>query len=120
MSGSRAKRPASAASAIGIDVGGTKIAGGIVLFPEAIVQSKRGIPAAPRRSGRVVLRDALRLARQLLDAAAAMKLEPLGIGVAVAELVDLAGNVASASTIPWRRLPIRAEFERSAPTVVEA
>ena len=44
----------------------------------------------------------------------------MGIGISICELVDPQGNITSDYTIQWRGLPIQAEFERVAPTLVEA
>jgi glucokinase len=44
----------------------------------------------------------------------------IGIGVGVAELVDLAGNITSAHTIAWRGLPVQAALSALAPAFVES
>ncbi|MBI4600701.1 MAG: ROK family protein, partial [Planctomycetes bacterium] len=59
-------------------------------------------------------------ARDLVIEARAAAMRVLGIGVAVAELVDPEGNVTSANLIAWRGLPVRSRFEELAPCVVEA
>lgn len=106
--------------AIGLDVGGTKIAGGIVTFPAGQVLLKRVIPTRPQRGGEVVLAEAVALAQALLAEAKHMALELVGIGLGVAELVDPAGNITSAQTIPWANLPVQLTFSRLAPSVVES
>jgi glucokinase len=60
------------------------------------------------------------LARTLLIEANQKELQVLGIGVGVAELVDLTGNVTSAQTLAWRDLPVQDSFSRLAPAVVES
>jgi glucokinase len=100
--------------AIGIDVGGTKIAAGIVEAGGAL-RGRRIVPTRPERGGRAVLDDALKIARELLAEAAGAR-----IGVAVAELVSPDGRVMSQQTIAWRGLPVLEEFSRLAPSVVEA
>lgn len=102
--------------AIGIDVGGTKIAAGIVTSPGGTVRGRRLLPTRPERGGRAVLDDALGVTRALLAEAPG----PVRIGVAVAELVDADGRVTSGQTIDWRGLPVAEEFSRLAPAVVEA
>ncbi len=102
--------------AIGIDVGGTKIAAGIVTSPGGAVSGRRLLPTRPERGGRAVLDDALGVTRDLLAEAPG----PVRIGVAVAELVDPEGRVTSGQTIDWRGLPVAEEFSRLAPAVVEA
>jgi len=59
--------------AIGIDVGGTKIAAGLIAFPEGRVLAQRLAPTDAGRGGRPVLDDALRLARELAAAAASSR-----------------------------------------------
>ena len=105
--------------AIGLDVGGTKIAGGLVT-PDGKVVSRRSIPTLPGRGGGAVLDDALALAALLQEEAMAAGRSALAIGIGVCELVDLHGNVASAQTIPWRGVPVRERFARLAPAFVEA
>ena len=105
--------------AIGLDVGGTKIAGGIV-SPDGNVLSKRVVPTLPQRGGEAVLSDALALASSLREEARATGRNPVAIGIGVAELVDLHCNVTSAQTIPWRGVPVRKRFADLAPTLVEA
>lgn len=108
------------ACAIGLDVGGTKIAGSVVEFPAGAVRVRRIIPTDPFRGGEPILSDAMTLAEGLMADAAALGLEMLGVGVGVAELVDLEGNVTSAQTIAWRGVPVQASFSRLALAVVES
>lgn len=106
--------------AIGVDVGGTKIAAGLVAFPRGELLEERMIATRPERGGQPVLDDCLRLAGQLLGRAAERGVQTLGIGIGVCELVDLAGNVTSAHTLAWRELPVQARFWQLAPSVVES
>ncbi|HKS35725.1 MAG TPA: ROK family protein [Verrucomicrobiae bacterium] len=105
--------------AIGLDVGGTKIAAGLV-SPDGKVLTKRVIPTLPERGGKAVLEDALALAESLQQEATAAGRNVSAVGIGVAELVDVEGNVTSAQTIPWRGLPVQERFARLAPAVVEA
>src|SRR5882762_10482740 len=105
--------------AIGLDVGGTKIAAGLVT-PDGKVITKRVIPTLPQRGGEAVLEDVLALATSLRDEARVGGRNVVAIGVGVCELVDLQGNVMSAQTIPWRGLPVQERFSKVAPAVVEA
>lgn len=103
---------------LGLDIGGTKIAGGIVAFPAGELLSRRVVPTQPERGGQAVLEAALALAESLIAEAGDRPVA--GIGLGLAELVDLAGNVTSAHTIDWRGLPVQARFSRLAPAVVES
>lgn len=106
--------------AIGLDVGGTKIAGGVVAADSGQVLVRRIIPTGADRGGEIVLKEALTLADELIGEASALDSNVVGIGVGVAELVDLAGNITSEQTIHWCGLPIEESFSRIAPVVVES
>jgi glucokinase len=106
--------------AIGLDVGGTKIAGGVVEFPAGHVLLKRVIPTQPQSGGETVLAETVTLTQKLMAEAKQIGLAITGIGLGVAELVDPVGNITSAHIIPWRYLPIQATFARLAPTVIES
>jgi len=106
--------------AVGLDVGGTKIAGGLVARETGDVLLRRVIPTRPERGGQAVLDDCLALAGELYSAGRAKGWAVQGIGVGVAELVDLDGAVTSGQTIDWRDLPVQAAFARLAPAVVES
>jgi len=106
--------------AVGLDVGGTKIAGGVVAFPSGEVLLKDVIMTLPKRGGDAVLSDALALARRLVQEAVRRGTSARGIGVGVAELIDPHGNVTSGETISWRGVPVRERFSEIAPTIVES
>ena|SRR2546425_11792425 len=105
--------------AIGLDVGGTKIAAGLVT-PDGKIIARRVMPTLTQRGGEAVLEDALALAASLREEARAAGRNALAIGIGIGELVDLHGSVASAQTIPWRGVPVLERFARLAPAVVEA
>ena len=106
--------------AIGVDVGGTKIAAGIVTFPRGEVHCRRQIPTAPARGGDAVFTDALRLCQQLIATAKARNQSVDSIGVGVCELVDLEGNVVSENCVAWKGVPVREQLSNLAPTIIEA
>ena len=106
--------------AVGLDVGGTKTAGGLVDLDTGRLLTRRAFPTLPGRGGAAVLQDALRLAEQLLAEAQAQAWPVAGLGVSLCELVDMDGNVTSGHAVDWLNLPVRAEFSRLAPAVVEA
>ncbi|MBI4659679.1 MAG: ROK family protein [Verrucomicrobia bacterium] len=122
MSSHSSFKPASATSfcAIGVDVGGTKIAAGIVTFPGAGMVARRALPTFPKRGGEPVLADVLRLAKELIEEASELELRVGAIGVGVCELVDLTGQIASANCISWEGIPIQEQLQPLAPTFVEA
>src|SRR5262245_4426671 len=105
--------------AIGIDVGGSKIAAGVVtstgevLFPCLMA-------TVAERGGEAVLQDVETLSLDLMDKAERSGLRVAGIGLSVAELVDLRGNVTSGQTIKWSGFPVRQRLSNIAPTAIEA
>ncbi|HEX5082633.1 MAG TPA: ROK family protein [Blastocatellia bacterium] len=105
--------------AIGVDVGGTKIAAGVVtqagelLFPSLL-------PSAAERGGEAMLRDVEAISTDLINRANKAGMKVAGIGLCVAELVDLRGNVTSGHTIKWEGWPIRERLSQIAPSVIEA
>jgi glucokinase len=106
--------------AIGVDVGGTKIAAGLVTFTAGSVCARRVFATNAERGGEAVLADVQRVAEELADQARASKFEIRALGLGVCELVDLTGNVASANCIDWQDAPIRERLSSLAPTVIEA
>ncbi len=106
--------------AIGLDVGGTKIAGGIVALDSGQVWARITAPTQPERGGDGVLSTALDLAEALWQQASSQGLAIAGIGVGLCELVDPAGRVTSGHTVRWQGMPVRERFSRLAPTVVES
>jgi glucokinase len=95
--------------AVGIDVGGTKIAAGLVDIETGRLLAREELPTRPERGGRGVLSDCAALADALGDGTA-----PAGIGLC--ELVGLDGRAASADTVDWRDLDV--ESAVPAPRVV--
>ena len=106
--------------AIGLDVGGTKIAGGVVAIDTGQVLARRRIPTHAGRGGEAVLADAMALAEGLCADADGLGVDVHGIGVGVPELVDLAGAITSGHAIAWRGMPVRERFSRLGPSVIES
>jgi len=98
--------------AVGIDVGGTKLAAGVVDVGTGTVLERRERPTGAERGGAAVLADCVALAAEL-DAASA------SVGIGLCELVDLEGRPASAETVDWRGLDVAGAFGGSR-VVVEA
>ncbi len=103
---------------LGIDVGGTKIAAGLLAWPEGRVVSSRIIATQASRGGQGVLDDVLRLARELVGERRSVRLEAIGIGIC--ELVDCEGRIASANCIKWQDEPVQEKLSSIAPAVIEA
>lgn len=103
---------------IGIDVGGTKIAGSVVDIADGRVLDKRVIPTRSERGGEAVLADVLALARALRSTFDSRLPMPIGLGVC--ELVSPGGEVTSDFTLAWKGLPVRAALSEIGPAIVEA
>lgn len=106
--------------ALGVDVGGTKIAAGLVMWPSGEILCRRTIPTRAERGGEAVLQDVLALARQLKEEARHNLWRVTGAGLGVAELVDAEGRVTSGHTIRWEGLPVRELLSDVAPAVIDA
>lgn len=111
---------AKSRGAIGLDVGGTKIAAGIVLWPSGEILHRTLIPTNPARGGEAVLTDTLNLASELLNRAEQAQIQIAGIGAGVAELVDCNGNVTSSCTIAWRGVPVQQRLSAIASAKVDS
>ncbi|HWN94323.1 MAG TPA: ROK family protein [Methylomirabilota bacterium] len=111
---------AQSSHCIGIDVGGTKIAAGLVAFPEGRPVTRRMLPTQPARGGRAVLDDVLRLAQEIADGAAAQGQPVKAIGLGVCELVDRDGRITSANCIQWLDQPVCPALSAIAPATIEA
>lgn len=114
-----AVRATGGESALGVDVGGTKIAAGLVT-PEGRVLAREVIPTLPERGGAQVLADAVALASALRQQAAKLEVNVAALGVGVCELVGLQGEILSGHTVDWRGVPVQEQFAALAPSIVEA
>lgn len=91
-----------ATTAIGIDIGGTKIAGALVA-PDGRILHQRRVPT-PAQDTEAIVDTTAQLISSLLDVADG---EVVGIGMACAALVDSrAGHVWFAPNLPWRDLDL--------------
>jgi glucokinase len=91
--------------AVGIDIGGTKLAAGLVDTESGEVLRSERLATRPERGGAAVLADCVTLAEELGAGGA-----PVGVGIC--EVVDLRGRVVTAETVDWRGLDVAAAFGR--------
>ena len=91
--------------AIGIDVGGTKIAAALVEVATGAVEERFEVPTDAARDPKAVLADCVSLADELAEGHAGL---PIGMGVC--ELVNPAGRTRSAVTLEWRDIDLSAAF----------
>ena len=106
--------------AIGLDVGGTKIAAGLVALPAGKVLAKEIIPTLPERDGSLVLQDTVGIATRMKARADTLGVSVRGLGVGIAELVNAQGEITSNVLIKWRDLPARQALSVIAPTRFES
>lgn len=97
---------------VGIDVGATKVAAGLVDAVSGEVLDRRRVATA--RDGLTVLQDCVGLAEELHRPGVQR------LGVALCELVRPDGTIASSVTVDWAGLDVAAAFSRLAPAVVES
>lgn len=97
--------------AIGIDIGGTKLAAGVVALDGTVkARARRDTPASQPETIVDVVAD---LVAELSDGAG-----PLPVGVGAAGIIDLDGTVRYSPNIDWVTYPLREELvERLATTV---
>jgi glucokinase len=108
-------------AAIGVDVGGTKTALGLIDAGSLTLLDRQVIPTGRDRGGEAVLRDIRERAGALAERAARLGRRVAGLGLAVPENVDLAGQITSSAVIPgWNELPVPAALGVIAPVAVEA
>ena len=95
--------------AVGIDIGGTKIAGALVDESGRIVREAR-VPT-PETYGDDIIDAVVELVSELTEGA-----EAIGVGVAAAGFID-----ADQATIAWRNEPLKAKIEAkiSLPVILE-
>jgi glucokinase len=88
--------------AIGVDLGGTKCASGLVSLADGRVIVGRLEPTRPERGGDAVLDDVIQLAESLIEEGRALGYPPATIGIGICELVGCDGRILSDATIRWR------------------
>jgi glucokinase len=100
--------------AVGVDVGGTKLAAGLVELPEGKVVARRLVPTRAERGGEAVLADVA----ALVDELAPDEATPVGVGVC--ELVSLEQEVTSEFIVRWRGLAVRERLRRAGRVVLQS
>lgn len=110
---------------LGIDIGGTKIAGGVVSAETGAVLLSARTPTRATEGGAAVLQRSLNLARELLAQAKTQGVSvPTGIGVGAGGQIDPAGGIVLSATevLPgWAGTRIKETFEQEfhIPTAVD-
>ncbi len=91
-----------AGAAIGVDLGGTKCAAGLVSLDQGQLLAERRCPTLPERGGAAILNEVGTLIRDLLVVGQQQSVSVSRVGIGIAELVDPAGTIVSDSTFDWQ------------------
>ncbi|MCI0748283.1 MAG: ROK family protein [Verrucomicrobia subdivision 3 bacterium] len=105
---------------MGIDVGGTKIAAGLVKFPSGALLIEQTIPTGPEPEGDSVLDRVAQLAEKLILYETKGNIPFCGTGVGLCELVDPAGKILSQNCLPWDEKQVRKRLAHLGPVTLEA
>lgn len=92
----------NAGAAIGVDLGGTKCAAGIVSLDDGQLLAERRCPTLPDRGGAAVLNEVGGLIQELLVVARQQAIPVSRVGIGIAELVDPVGTIVSDATFDWQ------------------
>lgn len=113
-------RTAPGATAIGIDVGATKIAAGLVDLESGAILTERIVATPHAEGGAAVMARIVETAEAAFADAQALGGAPIGIGLGVPELVDNEGRVASRWNFDWRGIDPAKALGGLGPVVVES
>lgn len=114
------RRPKNHDCVIGLDVGGTKIAGGLVYPRVGDLLAERVLDTNPDRGPEAVLRVITTMAQDLVTEAEHRGLRPNGIGIGVPELVGPAGEIATGEVLGLRGNALCEQMSRVLPVTVES
>lgn len=106
--------------AIGVDVGGTKIAAGLVELEAGRLIDRAEFPTPRGKDARAIITTIAEAARQMEGAAVRAGIRPTGLGIGLPELVRLDGTPASQWIADWRGVDLPRALARFAPVRVES
>jgi glucokinase len=114
----------TAPHAIGIDIGGTKVAGGLVDLSRGSVIARRHFATDRTDGGMRTLATAVEIATDLCREAERAGVPTIGIGIGVPELVDNSGIIRSHYNFAWTGMALAGHFRpmlpADMPSVVES
>lgn len=96
---------------IGIDLGGTNIAAGLVNSEGRII-SKTETPTLASRPYPELVRDMAMCARRVMEDAGVKEEEVASVGIGIPGVADKEGVVIFCTNLGWRNVPLRAEFQQ--------
>ncbi len=98
--------------ALGLDIGGTKTALGLIDLDTGSILSRNEFATPPREArDPEFFQEICRVARSH---------GPLPLGIGICELVDRAGEIKSSHTIPWTSAEVRSFFSEFPSVTIEA
>lgn len=100
---------------IGIDIGGTKTAIGLVHFPSGKLEAVTRIPTLPERGGAPLLAD---IESAVAEQAAGEEVN--GVGLGICELVSPEGEILTNGCIKFSARELRDRLARFGPVTIEA
>ncbi len=106
--------------ALGIDLGGTKIAAGLVRFPAGEVLLDRSTPTEAHAGGAAVLRRIRDLADSIIAEGRQRGWSPGGVGLGVCELIGPTGRILSHNCIQFDEIAAHEALDSLGPVTVEA
>lgn len=101
--------------AVGVDVGGTKVAAAVVDRADGSVVRSERIATEADGGGADVLARAVAAATRVADQDA-----PMPVGVGICETVGVDGHITSATTVDWVGLDVPGAFAAVGPAAVES
>lgn len=108
-------------AAVGVDVGGTKTAIGILDAATLSLLSSTTIPTRRSAGGEAVVEDIGAQIATMTSCAARLGRRIRGVGLGVPEIVDPAGRITSGAVIPqWDQLAVAEMLPATAPVRIEA
>jgi glucokinase len=113
--------PGPGDAAIGVDVGGTKTAIGLIDAATLALTARSVIPTGRERGGEAVMRDVEEQVRSMETRARRLGRRVAGVGLVVPENVSTAGRITSSAVLPgWNELPVAERLGAVAPTVIDS
>lgn len=106
-------------AAIGVDVGGTKIAAGLVTESGQLL-SHTTVPTGTHRPAGEILADAVAAADAVATEASRAEIAVAGVGIGVPEIVDTRGQITTSALLGWPGMPVSRAFAHIGPAVVIA
>ncbi len=106
--------------ALGVDVGGSKIAAALANLETGEILTEIEVATAREQGGEAVLGRVAMVIRQILERSSALGISASGVGLGLPELVTRDGQVASAWNFDWLGLDLARELKLELPLVVDS